>query len=706
MIDPLVAANNVLGLIVYVAIALAVVAVVGFLLLLINCYKKVDQGTAAVRNGMGGTKIAFSGMFVIPVMHRFETMDISIKRIEIYRHGPEGLICKDNMRADIKVVFFVRVNKTEQDVKQVAQLLGCERASEQPSLVELFDAKFSEALKTVGKQFDFVDLYNSRESFKEEILKIIGRDLNGYILDDAAIDYLEQTPMDSLNPDNILDAEGIKKITDLTAKQQVLANDIRRDKEKTITKQDVEAREAILELQRQQAEAEEKQSREISEVQSRERSAAEIVSQQERMKSEQARIVTEEEVQVAEENKNRQIIVASKSKERTEAVETERVEKDRQLEVTERERIVTLAQIEKDKAVEVEKKIIQDVIRERVVVERAVVEEEERIKDTRSFAAADRAKQVAVTGAEEQANQALILQVKAADAAKQAASLEAEQIVIEAEAQRSAAEKETDAKKMLAEARTAEAAAGGLAEAQVTEAKAISLEKQGTAEATVLQRKAVAQAKGQEAKADAIEKTGTAEAKVVELKFLADAEGITQKAAAMKLFDGVGREHEEFKLRLNKDKEIELAAIQVEEEIAASQATIVGEALKSARIDIVGGDIDFFDKIVNSISNAKAVDRLVNNSHVLTDVKSTFFNGDSEYFQSQLEKFIGQFGVKSGDVKNLSIAALIAKMMGMTDSDGIRDELQQLLEGVRKANLSETMVSTLGIGTTKASTKG
>ena len=170
----------------------------------------------------------------------------------------------------------------------------------------------------------------------------------------------------------------------------------------------------------------------------------------------------------------------------------------------------------------------------------------------------------------------------------------------------------------------------------------------------------------------------------------------------MKLFDGVGREHEEFKLRLNKEKEIELAAIQVEEEIAASQALVVSEALKSANIDIVGGDIDFFDKIVNSVSNAKAIDRLVNNSSVLADVKETFFNGDSEYFQGQLEKFIGQFGVDSGDVKNLSVAALIAKMMGMTDSDGIRNELQQLLESVRKANLSETMVSSLGIGTTTA----
>jgi len=36
-------------------------------------------------------------------------MDISVKTIEIARTGREGLICRDNIRADIKVTFFVRV---------------------------------------------------------------------------------------------------------------------------------------------------------------------------------------------------------------------------------------------------------------------------------------------------------------------------------------------------------------------------------------------------------------------------------------------------------------------------------------------------------------------------------------------------------------------------------------------------------------------
>jgi flotillin len=669
-----------------VAIAIIVAGIIAFL---VRFYRKVSQSFALIRNGAGGTRVNFSGMLVIPVLHKVELMDISVKRIEINRTGEDGLICRDNIRADIKVAFFVRVNKTEADVERVAQFLGCNRASDQEALVALFEPKFSEGLKTVGKQFDFVELYNSRERFREQILKSIGTDLNGYILDDAAIDYLEQTDIERLNPNNVLDAEGIKKITELTAQEQVRANFIRREREKTITKQDVEAREAILELEKQQAEAEEKQSREISEIRSRQRAEADIVSHQERQRAEAARIAADEEIQVAEENKLRTIIVAAKSKERTDKVESERVEKDRELEFTERKRVVTLAEIEKDKAVEVEKKNIQEVIRERVMVERAVVEEEEKIKDTREFAGADRAKRVAVTEAEKLAEQNLVTEVKAAQAEKQSAELHAETVVIKAEADRSAAEKQTHAKKMLAEALQAETAAPGLADAQVMSTKADAIEKHGTAEAVVVQRKAEAEAKGKEAMATAVEKEGTAEAAVMELKFSADAKGITQKAEAMKLFDGVGREHEEFKLRLNKEKEVELSAIDVQRQIAEAQAGMVGEALKSAKIDIVGGDNKFFDSIVGSITAGKQVDRLVGESRVLTDVKETFFNGDPSRFKSELQKYIDMFGVSSNDVKNLSVAALIGQMMTSSEDGGVVARLESLLSTAKSTGVAQ-----------------
>lgn len=636
-----------------------VLFVVGFLALLVKCYHKVCQGQALIRNGAGGTKVSFSGMLVIPVLHRAEYMDISVKRIEIDRRAEQGLICKDNLRADIVVAFFVRVNNTVQDVVKVAQSLGCKRASDRQALVELFDAKFSEALKTVGKQFDFSELYTNRVRFREEILDIIGTDLSGYVLEDAAIDYLEQTEKKLLKPDNILDAEGIKKITVLTAEQFELSNAREREKDKTITQQNVEAQEAILELNKQLAEAEAKQKREIASIQAREEAEARKVQEAEREKAEKARITADEEISVADENKERQIIVARRNKERTDAVEAERVERDRGLEATERERVVSVAQVGKDKAVEGEKKELQAVIRERVIVEKSVAQEEERIKDVQEFAGADRHKKVEITRAEEEAEQALVKDIKQAEASKKAAEFYAQQQIVEAQANVEAAEKNANAKKTLAAASVKEHAVEGTAEAEVMEIKA-----------------------------DAIEKQGTAEAKVMELKYHAEADGIRDKAEAMKIFDTVGKEHEEFKLKLNKDKDIELAEIDIRRQIAAEQAKIVSEGLKSAKIEIVGGENRFFERLVNSITTGKSVDGMVSHSNVLTDVRGALLGSDAETTRNQVRRFVSQFGLTSEDVKNLTISALIVKLLAKADAEE-KGVLNGILNTVKELGVAE-----------------
>lgn len=653
-----------------VTVSVVIITILGLLAMFAKFYKKVLQSKVIIRNGVGGQVVSFGGIFVVPILHRHEIMDISVKRVEIAREGKDGLICKDNLRADIRVAFFVRVNQTSEDVLKVAQSLGCEKASDRETLMTFFDAKFSEALKTVGKKFEFVELYTNREKFKLEILQIIGTELNGYILDDAAIDYLEQTDINLLNAENILDAEGIKKITELTAKQMILANEILREKEKTIKSQDVIAKEAILELEKQQAEAEAKQTREISIITSREVAEAEKVAQEELYKSEMARVKTEEEIGVAEENKQRQIIIAAKSKESTEAVEIERVDRKRLLERTEKDKLVDLATIEKEKQVEVEKKNIQMVIRERVAVEKDTVIEEEKIKDTRAFAQADRAKSVAIKKAQEEAETRKVKEVMAADASKLAAEKDAEKAIIDADANLKASQKEAEAIKVIADAKVIENSVDGIAEAKVIESKAL------------------AEAKGETARVEVKEKDGIVEADNLKRKYLSEAEGIKEKANSMKLLDGVGKDHEEFKLKLEKEKEVELAKVSIQKDIADAQASVIREALKTAKIDIVGGETMFFDKIIGSITQGKAVDRFVDNSAVMTDIKETLITGDADYFQQQLKTLVGRFNLSSQDLMNLTISGAIGKMM-TSATGGDRTMLNKLLDTVNKAGVAE-----------------
>jgi flotillin len=624
-------------------------------------YKKIPQGKAIVRTGVGGGKVAFNkGMYVVPILHQMEIMDISVKKLQIDRLEQDGLICKDNIRADIKVAFFVRVNKNVDDVLNVAQIIGTERASDTETLRNLFEAKFSEALKTVGKKFDFIELYEARREFRTEILNIIGTDLNGYILDDCAIDFLEQTEIKFLSPQNILDSQGIKKITELTAAQNIKANLIKREEEKVIKKQDVEAREAILELDRQMTEKEEKQRREIENIRSREQAEIVKVREEERLRSESVRIKTEESLSVQEQNKLRQIIIAEKNKQRTDAVETERVEKDRALEATEREKIVTLAQIDKEKTVEVERKNIQDVIRDRVRLEKGVVEEQQGVKDLEAFREVERNKTVGVTQAAQQAEEKLIHTVKAAEAEKKAAEEKAKTLVIDAEAKKEAAVKQAEARKILAEAQAREEATRGLSEAEVMIAKAEASERQGVVDASIIEK--IAEAKRKE---------GLSQAEIVKEKALAEAAGIEEKAEAMKKLDAVGKDHEEFKLLLAKEKDIALAQIDIQKHIAESQATILGEALKSANIDIVGGETMFFQNIVNQVSNAKGFDRLINESENATQIKTALL-GDGTNGGDLLERirdFAVKYNITSNDIKNLTISSLILKMQQSSSAE-------------------------------------
>ncbi|MCG2615979.1 hypothetical protein LZZ85_16905 [Terrimonas sp. NA20] len=668
-------------------ISLLLIGGIAFLIFIIlfafaTFYKKIPQGKAIVRTGVGGGKVAFNkGMYVIPILHKMEIMDISVKKLQIDRLEGDGLICKDNIRADIKVAFFVRVNKNVDDVLNVAQIIGTERASDVDTLRNLFEAKFSEALKTVGKKFDFIELYEARREFRTEILDIIGTDLNGYILDDCAIDYLEQTEIKWLSAQNILDSQGIKKITELTAEQNVKANLIKREEEKVIKKQNVEAREAILELDRQMAEKEEKQRREIDNIKAREHAEIIKVREEERLKAETVRIKTDESLAVQEENKLRQIIIAEKNKQRTNAVETERVEKDRALEATEREKIVTLAQIEKEKTLEVERKNIQDVIRDRVRLEKGVVEEQQGMKDLEAFRDVERKKTVGITQASQQAEEKLIFTVKQAEAEKKAAEEKAKQLIIDAEAKKEAAVKQAEARKILAEAQAREDATLGLSEAEVMMAKADATERQGIVEANVVEKMA-----------EAKRKEGLTQAEVTKEKAMAEAAGIEEKAEAMKKLDAVGKDHEEFKLLLAKEKDIALAQINIQKDIADAQAMVLGDALKSARIDIVGGETMFFQNIVNQISNAKGFDRLINESENATQIKTALIGDGSNSgdLMERIRGFADKYNISTNDIKNLTISSLILKMQQQS-SEGDRSSLLNL------ANLA----SSLGISNKK-----
>ncbi|NED97518.1 flotillin family protein [Phytoactinopolyspora alkaliphila] len=655
-----------------VLLAVILIVLLGLVFVITRLFRKVEQGRALIISKVKRVDVTFTGAVVLPIIHKAEFMDISVKTIDIERTGHEGLICKDNIRADIRITFFVRVNKTVEDVVKVAQAIGTARASDQNTLQELFNAKFSEALKTVGKHMDFVDLYTKRDEFRDQIIRVIGTDLNGYSLEDAAIDFLEQTPMSQLDGQNILDAQGIRKITELTALEHIRTNDYERNREKEITRQNVDAREAILELERRQADAEATQQREVDTLRAREEAETARVRAEERFKAEAANLRTDEQIGVQNENKAREIAVAELNRQRVVAVETEKIEKDRMLEVVARDRETELATIEMAKEVETEKRAVAEIVRERVAVDKTVAEQEENIKRVRTVEEAEREREARVITAEAEAQENLVKDIKAAEAAEQAAKHKAQEELVLADARQQAAELDAQAKIRLAEGTQAEAAAAGLADVQVRERDAEVIEKVGRAEASAAREKALV------------------EAEAIREKLKGEAEGLTEKAAAMAALDDASREHEEFRLRLEMEKDVRLASLNVQKDVAEAQASVLATGLEQADISIVGGESVFFDRLMSSISLGKGVDGFVGNSEVVSTLAKPWLNGSSS-FVDDITGLLGSFDTE--DLKNLTVSALLMQLIGKGGPNTAK--LQGLLDTARSLGFADQPVAAL-----------
>ena len=713
---------------------IALLLIIGILVMITRFYRKVDQGKALIINKLQTQpEVTFTGGVVLPIVHRAEVMDISVKTIEIDRRGKEGLICKDNIRADIKVTFFVRVNQTKEDVLRVAQSIGCARASDQDTLEELFTAKFSEALKGVGKRLMFEDLYTQREQFRDEIINGIGEDLNGYALEDAAIDFLEQTPLEMLDPQNILDADGIRKITDITTKRNISTNELKQEERMAIGKQNLASDEAIFRYEQERADAEAKKQKEIAIAQSREQNEAQRVKIDEQLKTKKTHEKAQEEAEIAEQNRQRAVMVAEQARLRELAVEEVRVAKARDVEDIGRKKEVQVRDIEREEEVEIRKKKIADVIRERIVVEKTVAEEEESIKDLRASADAKRQKDVTIITAEAEAQEVLVKEIKKAEADEEVAKFRARQRLVLADAELEAADRDARAKMRLAEGIQAEEAASGLAQVKVKEADAAAVEKQGLAqvrvreaqvsvteregltEAQIIKEKELAMAEGirqkglaemqvQEAEAAAIEKKGVAtavgtkeqllaeaagkeaDAAAIQKRMQAEAVGLKEKAAAMRELDDASRIHEEFRLRLDLSKEIALEELEARVKIAEQQATILSKAFEDAKINIVGGDGAFFDRFVKAVSVGQSIDGTIDNSSALQQVLKDHLSGDANLIED-IGSMIG--GMDTSSVRDLTISAVLGKLLTRTHDETSRGKIQQLIDTAKDLGIDK-----------------
>ncbi|WP_036218572.1 flotillin family protein [Calidithermus chliarophilus] len=424
-----------------------VVLLVGLLAWMIQrFYIKPSANLAYVMTGFGGRRVMIDrGGFFFPIIQRYVPVSLETMKLEVERKGPDALITKDNLRLDVKAEFYIKVLPNETDVLNASRSLG-EKSVTPQAVSELVFEKLVSALRSVAATQDLVEIHAQRDVFATSVQQLVRSDLeqNGLTLESVTISRLDQTSQDLLSDSNIFDAQGKRKITEITQAALVERNRLEQEARRAITLKNVETQQEILGLERTQAQAEAAQQAEIAKVTAEKKREADIYRIEQERLTREAEIVQEQSVKTAAIERDKLLLLKEQERQTTD------VEREKAVALAEREREIAVTEAERRRA-EAEKAALEaQAEREKAnqsVITVQQLAEAEREAQTRLITAKQAIEQDRIRKQTE-AEVAAFAEVRKAEAAKTAAQLEAEAAITRARA-------EAEAQELIAKGQTA-----------------------------------------------------------------------------------------------------------------------------------------------------------------------------------------------------------------------------------------------------------
>ena len=411
-----------------------------------NFYVKPSANEAYVITGMGGRRVLIDqGSYFMPIMQELVPVSLETMKLEVERLGTDALITKDNLRVDVRGEFYIKVLPDQDAVINAARSLG-EKSVNAQSVKDLVFEKLVSALRSVAATKDLVEIHAQRDEFASAVQELVTSDLeqNGLTLESVTVSRFDQTSQELLLDNNIFDAQGKRKITEITQAALVERNRIEQDAKREITMKNVNTKEETLGFERRQAEAEAIQEAEIAKVRSERNREAETYRIDQQRLVREAEIAQEEAVQRRAIERDKELVLEDQ------ALQTADIARAREIELAERQKEIQVADAERLRA-EAEKSYLEAKAA-REEAEQAVVTikrlaEADRLAETELIAAKQKIEEDRIRQ-ETEANVEAFTEVKKAEASKASALLEAEATLSKAQA-------EAEAKARLAKGETA-----------------------------------------------------------------------------------------------------------------------------------------------------------------------------------------------------------------------------------------------------------
>ncbi|EED0515663.1 TPA: flotillin family protein [Escherichia coli] len=424
-------------------IAVCILFIIG--IIFARLYRRASAEQAFVRTGLGGQKVVMSGgAIVMPIFHEIIPINMNTLKLEVSRSTIDSLITKDRMRVDVVVAFFVRVKPSVEGIATAAQTLG-QRTLSPEDLRMLVEDKFVDALRATAAQMTMHELQDTRENFVQGVQNTVAEDLskNGLELESVSLTNFNQTSKEHFNPNNAFDAEGLTKLTQETERRRRERNEVEQDVEVAVREKNRDALSRKLEIEQQEAfmTLEQEQEQQVKTRTAEQNARIAAFEAERRREAEQTRILAERQIQETE-------------IEREQAVRSRKVEAEREVRIKEieQQQVTEIANQTKSIAIAAKSEQQSQAEARANLALAEAVSAQQNVETTRQTAEADRAKQVALIAAAQDAETKAVELTVRAKAEKEAAEMQAAAIVELAEATRKKGLAEAEAQRALNDA--------------------------------------------------------------------------------------------------------------------------------------------------------------------------------------------------------------------------------------------------------------
>ena len=381
-------------------------------LIFVRIYRKTTKERAFVRTGLGGSRVILDGgAIVLPMVHDLTKINLNTLKLVVTRTREQALITSDKLKVDVIVEFFIRVKRDKDSISRAASTLG-QKTLNPDDLKDLIEGKLVDSLRSVASQTTMENLHQERKDFVQQVSNTVSEDLdtNGLELESVSLTSLDQTGIEYFNDSNAFDAQGLRKIAEITEAKRKERVDIEESTRVLIERKQMEATKESLMIA---------QSKEFAKAQ--QDSKVKIEKYNKTRESREVEILNNKAIEFAEIQKDQEI--QERNIEKAQDIEEAKIKKDEILKIKSQDRNIKISQKIREEAA---------ARSEANIAEAKEAKTKEEIITSREIEIANRSKNLAIIEASQEAEKEGVAKKILALAEKEASQDKAQALKIRA----------------------------------------------------------------------------------------------------------------------------------------------------------------------------------------------------------------------------------------------------------------------------------